>query len=110
MKTLVRSMITIPLTLAGCWLYFASALVGEGVHLDPMPGWGMLIAGAALVLMLGGYFPIRTEKPERILAAIINAVLGLGGAIPFVRRLGMGLRNHSSGANLRIPPGICSFG
>jgi hypothetical protein len=78
-KTLLRWVFAIPLTLAGCWFYFASTLIGGGVHLDPMLGWGMLIAGAALVLMIGGYFLIRAEKPEYILAAIINVVLGIGG-------------------------------
>jgi hypothetical protein len=72
-------MLAIPLTLVGCWLYVASGLVGEGVHLGPMPGWGMLFATGALLIMIGGYFLIRAEKPEYILAAIINIVLGLGG-------------------------------
>jgi hypothetical protein len=49
------------------------------MHLDPMPGWGILIAAAALVPMIGGYFLIRAEQPEYILAAIINIVLGMGG-------------------------------
>jgi hypothetical protein len=78
-KTLLRWVIAILLTLAGCYFYFASTLIGGGVHLGPMPGWGMLIAGAALVPMIGGYFLIRAEKPEYILAAVINVVLGLGG-------------------------------
>jgi hypothetical protein len=77
-KTLLRWLIAIPLILAGCWFYFVSGLIGGGMHLDPSPGWGMLIAGAALVAMIGGYFLIRTEKPEYILAAIINIALGMG--------------------------------
>ena len=77
-KTLLRWLIAIPLILAGCWFYFVSGLIGGGMHLDPSAGWGVLIAGAALVSMIGGYLLIRTEKPEYILAAIINIALGIG--------------------------------
>jgi hypothetical protein len=38
----------------------------------------MLIAGAALVTAVGGYWLIRSEKGERILAALINVALSLG--------------------------------
>ena len=48
------------------------------MHLDPMPGWGMLIAGAALISTIGGYWLIRSEKGERILATLINVVLVWG--------------------------------
>ena len=48
------------------------------MHLDPMPGMGMLIAGLALVTMLVGYWPIRSEKEERIPAFLISIVLVLG--------------------------------
>jgi hypothetical protein len=48
------------------------------MHLDPMPGWGMLIAGSALMTMTGGYWLIRSEKEERILAFLINVALVLG--------------------------------
>jgi len=64
--------------LLGCWFYIATPLIGSGVHLDPMPGWGMLFAGAALVMAVGGYWLIRSEKKARIAATIISVVIGLG--------------------------------
>ncbi len=78
MNTLLRWLFSIPLILVGCWFYFATQLIGGGLHLDPMPGIGMLIAGAALVVMIGGYWLIRSEKEAWILANIIDVVLVLG--------------------------------
>ncbi len=78
MKLLFRWLFALPLTLLGCWSYIASPLIGSGVHLEPMPGAGMLIARAALVAMIGGYWLIRSEKGAGILANIIDVVLVLG--------------------------------
>lgn len=78
MKLLLRWLFAIPLTLLGCWFYIVSPLIGGGMHLDPMPGVGMLIAGAALMTTIGGYWLIRSEKGERVLATLINLVLALG--------------------------------
>jgi len=78
MKLLFRWLLAIPLTLLGCWFYFASSLIGAGMHLDPMPGTGMLIAGGGLVTSVGGYWLIHAEKGENILAGLISVVLGLG--------------------------------
>jgi hypothetical protein len=75
---LVSWLIAIPLTLLGCWFYIASPLIGGGVHLDPMPGAGMLIAATALLPMIGGYWLIRSEKGERVLATLINIAFSLG--------------------------------
>ncbi len=78
MNTLLRCLFATPLTLFGCLFYFATPLVGSGLHFDPMPGMGMLFAGGALVVMLGGYWLIRSEKGAGTLANIIDAVLVLG--------------------------------
>jgi hypothetical protein len=78
MNTLLRWLLAIPLILIGCWFYFGSQLIGGGLHLDPMPGVGMLFAGAALVVVIGGYWLIRSEKEAWILANIIDVVLVLG--------------------------------
>jgi hypothetical protein len=78
MNTLLRWLLAIPLTLSGCWFYFGSQLIGGGLHLDPMPGVGMLFAGAALVVVIGGYWLVRSEKEAWILANIIDVVLVLG--------------------------------
>ena len=71
-------MFAIPLTLFGGWFYFGSQLIGSGVHVDPMPGWGMLMAGAALFVMFFGYSLVRHEKEARVLAGVIVVVLFLG--------------------------------
>jgi hypothetical protein len=63
----------------GCFVYVASILVG-GVHLPPNPGLGILFAGLALVVALGGYWPIRREKKARVLASVVNVVLIWGAA------------------------------
>jgi hypothetical protein len=78
MNTLLRWLLAIPLTLCECWFYFGSQLIGAGLHLDPMPGLGMLFAGAALVVVIGGYWLVRSEKEAWILANIIDVVLVLG--------------------------------
>jgi len=78
MNTLLRWLFAIPLILVGCWFYFATQLIGGGLHLDPVPGMGMLFAGAALVVMIGGYWLIRSEKEAWILANIIDVILVLG--------------------------------
>jgi len=78
MNTLLRWLLAIPLTLSGCWFYFATQLIGGGLHLDPMPGMGMLFAGAGLVVIFGGYWLIRSEKEAWILANIIDVVFVLG--------------------------------
>jgi len=78
MNTLLRILLVTFLTLFGCLLYVATPMIGSGVHLDPMPGMGMLLAGAALVVMLGGYWLIRSEKGADILANIMDAILVLG--------------------------------
>jgi len=78
MNTLLRILFATPLTLFGCLLYLATPMIGSGVHLDPMPGMGILFAVAALVIMLGGYWLIRSEKGAGTLANIIDAVLVLG--------------------------------
>jgi len=78
MNILLRWLFAIPLTIFGCWFYVATPLIGSGVHLDPMPGMGMLFAGAGLVVMFGGYWLIRSEKKVCILANIIDVVLVLG--------------------------------
>ncbi len=78
MNTLLRWLFATPLTLFGCWFYIATPLIGSGVHLNPMPGMGMLFAGAALLVTIGGYWLIRSEKKAGILANIINVVLVIG--------------------------------
>jgi hypothetical protein len=78
MNTLMRILLVTPLTLLGCLFYFAAPMIGSGVHLEPMPGMGMLLAGTALVFMLGGYWLVRSEKGADILANIIDAILVLG--------------------------------
>jgi hypothetical protein len=78
MNTLLRILFATPLTLFGCLFYLVTPLIGSGVHLDPMPGMGMLFAGVAIVVMLGGYWPIRSEKGADILANIIDVILVLG--------------------------------
>lgn len=78
MTVLLRWFFSIPLILLGCWFYLASVLIGGGMHLDPMPGVGLLIAGGALAIMIGGHWLIRFEKQERIPGGLINIVLLLG--------------------------------
>jgi hypothetical protein len=43
-----------------------------------MPGTGMLVAGAALLGIMGEYVTVRSEKKSNILATIIELVLGFG--------------------------------
>ena len=85
MLTLLRWLIATALVLFGSFLYIGSALVGSGVHLEPNPGVGMLLAGLALVFAIGGYWLIRGEKRAGTLAAIINVVL-IYGAIDRCQR------------------------
>jgi hypothetical protein len=77
-NTLLRRLVATPLTLLGCLFYVVAPMIGSGVHLDPMPGMGMLLAGAALIVMFGGYWAIRLENGANVLANIIDVILVLG--------------------------------
>jgi drug/metabolite transporter (DMT)-like permease len=66
------------LTLIGCWFYVVSNLVGGGMHLDSKPGFGMLVAVLAILLMLGAYLLIRSQNGHRVVSALINVTLSLG--------------------------------
>ena len=75
---ILRWLLAVIVTLAGCWIYLASPLIGSGVHLDPQPGAGILLAGAALVVAIAGYCLICSENNARIIAIIINIALCIG--------------------------------
>lgn len=68
-------LIATPLAAVGSFTYIASPLIGSGVHLDPEPGAGMLIAGAGLAIAFGGYSIIHSERKASILATVINFAL-----------------------------------
>lgn len=73
-----RWLLAIPVIFVGCWAYVASPLIGSGVHLDPQPGTGILIAAVGLVVAIAGFCLIRSENSARVVAIIINVVLCFG--------------------------------
>lgn len=80
MNSVLKWILATAFVSAGCVLYLASTVIGFGVHLAPNPGLGMLFAGLALVVAIGGYWPIRREKKASVLATILNVVLIWGTA------------------------------
>jgi hypothetical protein len=80
MNSMLKWILATAFVSAGCVIYLASTAIGFGVHLAPNPGSGTLFAGLALVVALGGYWPIRREKKASALATVVNVVLIWGSA------------------------------